>query len=219
MKSAFRILIVLALIMTSYQTLFADELNTDKKWYAKFGVGYAEQVENYDEVNVGATEWDFEGGGNYTIAAGYGADYWAVEGEIAYKILDIDNRVMKATGTETNFEGNQDQIAFMVNVFFYPKPEWTISPYLGAGLGYTSVSWNDIRIPGSNSYLDDSDTVFTYQLIVGASYRISPRFFLEIDYRYFVPDSVEIVSRPGGTVGKLDDQALNIIGLALKFKF
>lgn len=218
MKNAVRILVVLTFVITSSQYVFAGESSTNN-WYTRFGIGYAEQIDNYNEENVGTTEWEFDGGPNFTVSAGYGANFWAVEGEVSYKKMDIDSRIFKPTGTRSNYEGDQDQIAFMLNGFWYPKPEWMVSPYLGAGLGVTRISWNDIRFPGSGSVLDDTDTVFTYQLIVGASYAVSPQLSLEIDYRYFAPDDADIVSAPAGTVGKLADQELNIFGLAVKYKF
>lgn len=218
MKNAIRILAVLTFVITLSQTVFAGESSTNKNWHTRFGIGYTEQIDNYDEVNVGQTEWEFDGGPNFNVSAGYDANFWAVEVEASYKKMDMDSRISKLTGTRLNFEGDQDQIAFMLNGFWYPKPDWTVSPYLGAGLGVTKISWNDIRVSGSSTVLDDSDIVFTYQLIIGASYEVSPQLFLEIDYRYFAPDDAEILSSTG-TTGKLDNQELNIFGLGVKYKF
>lgn len=219
MKKVFCFFAIFTIVIASSQALFAEEYNINKNLYTRFGIGYADQVDNYDEINIGKTEWEFDSSPNFTISAGYDTNFWALESEISYKKMDIDSRISKTTGSRLNYEGDQDQIAFMLNFFWYPKLDWTVSPYLGAGLGVTRISWNDIRVPGSDSVLDDSDTVFTYQLIIGASYEISSRLLFEIDYRYFAPNDVKIVSMPSKVIGKLDSQELNIWGLAIKYKY
>lgn len=218
MKNAIRLLVVSTFVITSSQAVFAGESNTDKNWYTRLGIGYADQIDNYNEENIGVTEWEFDGGHNSTISAGYCARFWAVEGEVSYKQMDMDSRVSKATGNRSNYEGDQDQLAVMINGFWHPKPDWTVSPYLGAGLGVTRISWNEVKFPGATTTLDDTDIVFTYQLVIGASYEVSPQLSLEIDYKYFAPDDAEIADSHG-VVGRLADQELNIFGLAVKYKF
>lgn len=94
-------------------------------------------------------------------------------------------------------------------------PDWEISPYVGLGIGSTTISWNDVRPPGGSA-IDDSDVVFSYQLIAGASYKINPHFTVTADYRYFVPGDIEMDMN--GVESKLNNQELNIVGLSLRFK-
>ena len=218
MKSILKCLAVVIFLTSLSHTVFADESSDKKNWYGKFGIGYVEQINDYNEVNIGRTKWDFDSGHNFSISAGYADNYWALEGELAYRSMDMDSRILKSDGSRDDYIGDQTQIALMLNGYLYPQLNWLISPYVGIGFGATKISWNDIKVSGSNSKLDDSDTVFTRQFIVGASYKITPHIILEADYRYYVPDAVEIVESSSGVVGKLDNQELNIIGIFIKYK-
>ena len=132
--------------------------------------------------------------------------------------MDANTDFFKTSGTSLNLEGDQSQLAVMFNGFWYPYPNWKMSPYLGAGLGFTKISWNNIRSTDVSGILDDSDNVFTYQLIIGGSYKISSQLSLDVDYRYFAPGDIEIAD-DSGILGKFDNQELNIFALAIKYKF
>jgi len=215
MKRVLQILAVLFFLMSSGSTVFADETVKKLTWYGRVSMGYAAQMKKYVEVNRGETEWDFESGMNYGVAAGYTTSYFALEAEFGYRKLDIVRRINTGGGS-VGYTGDQTQVSLMMNTYFIPKPEWKISPYVGLGMGTTTISWNNVRAPGTPS-IDDRDTVFTYQLIAGASYVINPQFTLVADYRYFVPGDIEL-DLTGGVNGKLTNQELNIIGVALRFK-
>jgi opacity protein-like surface antigen len=215
MEAVMKHVLILFLLASSNPSVFADEAVKKLSWYGRVSMGYAAQMKKYVEVNMGETEWDFESGMNYGVAAGYTVSYFALEGEFAYRKLDIVRRINRSGGS-VGYTGDQTQVSIMMNTYFIPKPDWEISPYLGLGIGTTTISWNDVRAPGGSS-IDDSDTVFTYQLIAGASYKINPQFTLVADYRYFVPGDIEIDIN-GRTDGKLVNQELNIISMALRFK-
>jgi opacity protein-like surface antigen len=218
MKNVIKVFTVLIFVISSRHVVLAEESITKKNWYGRFGMGYAQQIDNYNEVNGGQSAWEFDGGPNFTISTGYDANFWALEGELAYRKMDIGNRISKRKGRRLSYTGDQSQISLMLNGYLYPKSDWTISPYLGIGFGVTKISWNNIRYPRSSSFFDDSDNVFTYQLIIGVSHKITSQLVLEADYRYFVPNDVEITSS-AGAVGKLDNQELNIFGVSIKYKF
>jgi opacity protein-like surface antigen len=217
MKKVVSFLIVCIILAASGYTAHAEKLGKARLWYGKFGMGYVEQVKNYSEVNVGETEWHFDHGFNFNVAVGISLDYLALEGEVSYKKMDIDRRINTNRSPGVRYTGDQTHIAMMANAYLIPKPEWIISPYLGLGIGNAIISWNDIRAPGSSSAIDDTDVVFAYQFIVGASYDITEFFTLQADYRYFVPSDAEI-ELSDGTAGKFTDQELNIFNIFLKFK-
>lgn len=216
MKYVLTILTVLLLFASSGSRVFADQLVTPITWYGRVSLGYAEQVNEYVEMNRGDSKWDFDGGINYAVAAGYVIPYFALEGEFAYSKLDIRRRMNTDRSPDVRYTGDQTQVSIMLNGYFIPKPEWKISPHIGLGIGATIISWNDVRIPGGSSVTDDADTVFTYQLIAGASYKINPQFTVVADYRYFVPGDIELDMDEAES--KLNNQELQIVGVSLRFK-
>ena len=216
MKYVLMIITALILLASSISAVLAEGKVTPISWYGRVSMGFAAQTKKYIEVNGGQTEWDFKSGINYSVAAGYTVPYFALEGEFGYRKLDIARKINTDGSPSTRYTGDQTQVSIMLNSYFIPKPEWKISPYIGLGVGTTSISWNDVRSPAGSSVTDDSDTVFTYQLIAGASYKINPQFTLVADYRYFVPGDLEI--EVNGAESKLNNQELNIFNVALQFK-
>jgi opacity protein-like surface antigen len=216
MKYVLTIITALVLLAASSYPVFAGNTVTPISWYGRVSIGSAAQVKKYIEVNGGQAEWDFKSGINYTVAAGYTVPYFALEGEFGYRKLDIARQINTDGSPSTRYTGDQTQVSIMLNAYVIPKPEWKISPYVGLGIGTTTISWNDVRSPAGSSVTDDSNTVFTYQLIAGASYKINPQLTLAADYRYFVPQDLEI--EVNGVESKLNNQELNIFGLSLRFK-
>ena len=205
-------------LITSIQNASAGVTRTNNGWYARLGIGYADQIDSSDFVGFGETI-TFNSGTNLTISAGQSFNHWGVEGEVSYKQMDANLAGTKGMPGGMALEGDQTQQAVMVNGFWYPRPDLNVSPYLGVGLGFTTISWDNIRDAGGGSTtLDANDNVFTYQLILGGSFKINPQLYLEVDYRLFAPSDIE-VSNNLGTVAKVDGQELHIFALAIKYRF
>jgi opacity protein-like surface antigen len=174
------------------------------------------QPDEYNETNFGSTEWEFDDGTNFSFAYGSSLkETFRLEGEFSYlRQLDFKNRIFIPTGTQQSGSGDQTQVSLMFNGIWQIMPEWKVSPFLGGGIGFTKISWNDVN-PGA---LDDSDTVFTYQIFVGGSVRITNNLFIEGTYYYVKPDDVDITDINGIT-GKLDNQQLNIFTFGIRYNF
>ncbi|MDO3377331.1 outer membrane protein [Geoalkalibacter halelectricus] len=152
----------------------------------------------YLSVHVGAT-WlddadnDFKGfpltfkseyDTGYTVgaAAGYDFNMWRAEFEIAYRQNDVDK--IKIPGETFNGGGDTSALSFMVNGYFDIHNQSAFTPYLGAGIGLARVSANDWKAEGEK-IVDDSDTVFAYQLGAGVGWEFMPNLTLDLGYRYF----------------------------------
>jgi len=65
--------------------------------------------------------------------------------------------------------------------------------------------------------LDESDTVFAYQMMVGAGYALTKQISLEVEYRYFGTQDPEFDDGLGGTVeAEVSDHNL-LVGLRILF--
>ena len=181
--------------------------------YITAGFGLALPEDRYNEVNYGLSQWEFDESAHLSFAFGGNLKAVRLEGELSYRKLDFEGRTSLPSGAQQNLGGDQTQIQIMFNGVYQIMPRWRISPFIGAGVGFTRVSWNDV-----NGIIDDSDLVFTYQGLAGISVRISEKFFMEGKYYYVVPDDVSISDKLGIT-GKLDNQELNIIVLGIRCNF
>jgi hypothetical protein len=74
-------------------------------------------------------------------------------------------------------------MSLMANVYYDFNRDGMFSPYLGAGIGFSSV---DVTFnPSGVGIIDDDDTAFAYQVKVGATLNFSDRWeaFAEYGWR------------------------------------
>jgi len=134
--------------------------------------------------------------------------FFAVELEYFYLKHDID----RSAGTSVTVEsGDATLNNFMVN-FLVRYPEGRIHPYLGLGLGVSSVDVSGTRtVLGAAQPLDDSDTSLAYQILLGVNVEINKNWSADVTYRWFGTDP-EI---HGGDV----DYSTNMLTVGVNYHF
>lgn len=146
-------------------------------------VGVIDETVNFDAgINTGAT-------------GGYDFGIIRLEGELSYKhneMSGIKNNNI-ASDSYRNIDGKVGVLATMFNVFLDLSNDTPVTPYFGGGIGaatiYLSDSYASINgAPRTLVYSESDDTVFAYQLGVGAEIALRPRYSLDIGYRYFATD-------------------------------
>ncbi len=110
-----------------------------------------------------------------------------LEGEITYRNNDFD-RVRDIEGS-IPLGGDISSWSLMFNGFYDFVNPGPFTPYLGGGIGFARIK-ADANFLGIN-VIDDSDTVFAWQLGGGVSYALNPQMALVLDYRYFATDDPE----------------------------
>ncbi|MGB0498540.1 MAG: outer membrane protein, partial [Rubricella sp.] len=81
-------------------------------------------------------------------------------------------------------DGDVSIVYGMVNGWIEIPTEGPITPFVGGGIGYASLSIDTAFTLGSNNGIDSSDTVFAYQIGAGATYALSETNMLAVRYRY-----------------------------------
>lgn len=105
---------------------------------------------------------------------------------------DRQEEVREAAKGEKRIDGGVSAFAFMVNAYYDLNPDGKLVPYVGAGLGVLNVSTDaeSAEAPADGTVLiDDSDSVFGYQVGAGLGYKIDvpgggSDVTLSFDYRY-----------------------------------
>lgn len=108
-----------------------------------------------------------------------------VEGELAYRQNDIDNvGGFPVTGEMTS-------LALMANLFYDFGDGSGFTPYIGIGLGAAAVTMESVDLFN----VDDSDTTFALQFMLGGSFPISENLLMTVELRAFgaVPQFVDII--------------------------
>jgi len=169
-------IIAASAILALPSTGFAQ--GTPSGFYLTLGGGFNRP--NNSELNGGGLDaelsydngWAASGAVGYALPGGF-----RVELELAYRANDTDTfGGLTAGGDSTVWSG-------LVNVVYELATGTPFSPYAGIGVGAARVGL-DAR-PVALTSIDDRDTRFAYQGLLGVSYAAGPQLRLWLDYRYF----------------------------------
>ena len=171
--------------------------------------------------NVGRGEAEFDTGwaGFLTLGWGFGNGF-RVELEGGYRSNELGaltGPVTAVTGRATG--GTQTQWSGMLNALYDMNLgiSW-LYPYIGVGVGYAQVNWDDVRT-ANGQRIDGNSGQFAYQGIVGVSVPVGVQgLSLTADYRYFATLDPEFTL--AGTNNKVDSENRNhtfTIGLRYAF--
>ena len=171
---------------------------------------------------------DFDGGPAWSLQGGYDFGGPRLELELTHRNNDVDG-----FGREGGpGKGDISADSAMVNLLydFDVNPRYT--PYVGVGLGWTSVEANGIRkdivVPNRTGLVDGDDTVFSYQLIAGITYQTSRQLGVTLAYSYLNAGEPEfdygVSCTPAGTACVYsstlkEDYTAQTLSLGLRWKF
>ncbi len=164
-----------------------------KLWYVAIGAGGAW----YQDV-------DFGTGANASMSPGFTLNgafgryiddirVIRLEGEVLYDRSNIgDLSGVSASGTVSNG-------AVMFNAIYDIRFDSPWVPYLGGGLGYAIVDFDNFS-SGGVTLLDDSAAAFAWQFKGGVAYEFSPSWVINVGYRYYQTDNLEFTDPTGARV-------------------
>lgn len=143
--------------------------------------------------NVGdQAEASFDTGYVMSGAGGYAFDNGLrIEGELSYRQADMDQIKVPGVG-QGKVNSDVWALTGLANVFYDIKTGTPVTPYVGGGVGISSV--NIERGTSSNGTLlwtKDDDTVFAYQAAVGVGLAAGKNVIVDIGYRYFGTQDVQ----------------------------
>tara|TARA_Y100000294_G_scaffold82593_1_gene77565 strand:+ start:684 stop:1655 length:972 start_codon:yes stop_codon:yes gene_type:complete len=141
----------------------------------------------------------------YDFANNFRADF-----ELAYRKNDIQNISVTISGISAagNLYGKITALSYMLNGYYDFDLKGPLKPYLGAGAGLASVEGI------SDSFSDLSDTVFSYQLMAGLKYPLSPRMSVVGEYKFFNTSTMHF--KRGNVSGDYFSHDI-LLGIAYRF--
>jgi OOP family OmpA-OmpF porin len=159
-------------------------------WYGRADAGYSVDgnVEAFD------FEFDLEDDWMADVALGYAfQNGFRTDAELSWRNNEVDL-----------FDEDAEVLAGMFNVFYDFNRGGRFQPYIGAGVGYGQLDFDD---------LDDSG--LAYQAMAGVGIAVSERATIDVGYRYFVMDDLEL-DLDGPTDVSYEHQAVTV-GLRWQF--
>jgi opacity protein-like surface antigen len=120
-------------------------------------------------------------GGGYQFT-----DWFALEGELGI----YENRIDSITGASSLHDAYFGNAPFLVNAKLLLPTHCPLSPYLGAGVGFSTSFFSIDHLDIGNVSLHGSaaDVVFAWQAFAGLRYAINEHLMLCVEYRFFEAD-------------------------------
>lgn len=191
--------------------LFAASVSAqDAGPYVGLGVGLVE-APSTTVTDVASRSVKFDRGLMGSLAFGY--DYgsnWRSEIELSRRTNDLD------TVAGTNAAGKMQATSLMLNALYDFDINSPVTPYLGAGLGYSQVKLKNASPFGASS-INDSDRALAYQGIAGLSFAVTEAVDLFADYRYFATRNLDM-NTAAGTAASFDASTHSVMA-GLRFNF
>jgi OOP family OmpA-OmpF porin len=136
-------------------------------WYGRIDVGYTVD----GEIELDDTDFDLEDDWMADVGVGYGfMGGFRAEGELAYRNNDIDL-----------ISDEVEVWSLMANLFYDFNRGGRFQPYLGAGVGFAQLET-----------LGEDEDSWGWQGLAGVGIELSDRATLDIGYRYFVLEDLQL---------------------------
>ncbi len=170
----------------------------------------------------------------------FGPLYARYELEFAYREHGLDSLTIKNDGglgelIDTTFgtsfgslnglsgsvPGEVQSASFMYNIWVDIDTKTPFLPYIGGGIGVSSIWIDDVKLSDPElvvTLVDDQDTVFAYQLGAGLGYRLTPWLMLSLDYRWFETIDPEFEFELTGNDFESEFRTHNV-GVSLRYQF
>lgn len=209
MKKSIFAIILMAISSVSY----AEGEFSSLKPYVSLNIG-ASFLDDTEVQDLPSNTIDFDGDVSFGGAVGVHLDPVRLEFEITHRNHDIDSiNVASLGGLALPISGDVDFTTIMFNVLYDFHPEFLPEPmgfYVGGGIG---ISLFDVELKAAGASASDDDSVFSYQLLLGTSYKINEKTMLTLQYRLLLTDEPDI----GGS--DLDELIMHGIEFGVRFNF
>lgn len=189
----FAVIFACLLAMPSFANEYIEEYDTYDTYDSYSSYDTYEPVvtsshrDNYVGLRIHKNEriafkYDIHNGGNSTIRK----DNWGLGAVIGNRLSDFakiefETSYTGANQTKRSTDYDFDVWSNMLNFYLFQEYAGAIAPYVGVGIGFTTI-WGDVDAP----YGKMSDTVFdlSYQAMLGINFALNDRIDLNLGVKY-----------------------------------
>lgn len=215
LRSALHVLGVgLLLLALPTEVSAADESEDDSKAVSVYleYIGGVSFVDNQDVEGADASGAGLSGSADlsvgYVVGASVGVrflEYFRGEIQITYNKTDVDN--LSVQGEPSTAKGGLSMLAIMANGYVDWALDFGITPYLGAGIGWGKADFSARNRSGPNqTEIDDTDSVFVWNVMVGATVPIGQNLEFSLGYRYLASEDLRLAGRVGTEPRRFDSE-------------
>jgi opacity protein-like surface antigen len=190
---------LLILVVVPIMLFITSPAQADGGWYTGINGGANFQGDQESTGPNRVLDLDFDTGGFFSGQLGYKfrgnrMGRFRTEAEFSYRKNDVDEIVFN--GVNRIGSGDERVLAGLINLLYDINAHSDrFIPFVGAGIGLANINADVAYSPGA--FIDDDDTTFAYQFMVGAELRLTDEISIIGDARYFALDDPEL-TRFGG---------------------
>jgi opacity protein-like surface antigen len=159
----------------------------------------------------------------YYVGAALGSnllDFFRAEVRIDFRGSEVSR--MSVQGEASSTDGDVRLFSVMANGYFDLDLDSKVTPWVGAGIGWGRVELDAQNKDGADQLdVSDTDSVFVYNFMAGATYEISKITDVSLGYRYVATEDITFQSSIGDSrTQKMDyEYDSHEIFLGLRFNF
>jgi opacity protein-like surface antigen len=185
---------------SSFMTEKPDPPDRKNPWYGGFGIGISSTNLNGTSKVAGMNvsginipfnlDIDTKNQTSFNAFVGRKFSNFRAEGEVLYTNNALKNGTLPLPSLSApmnissgDLNGNVSNLAIMLNGYYDITTGSAFKPFLGVGIGYSSTNLN-ASTPTTNVALKGSSSGLVYQVKVGASYSVSEKTDLYLQYRH-----------------------------------
>lgn len=156
-------------------------------WYAAFRGGITNSNLNDIDDSISKTAGvDFDNVWMMSGAVGYRYSYFRAELEYTYREDHDETSPLGLSGTEFGAQN------LMLNGYFDFLPNYVISPYISAGIGWAQVSMDTFSYNYGNTIVESNESDnFAWSLGAGMTVRVNKCLNIDAGYRYIDMGDIE----------------------------
>jgi opacity protein-like surface antigen len=172
---------------------------------------FNDRVEYDPSINIGGS-------------GGFDFGFLRIEGELAYKNGEMSSITEQISNVKyADVDGRVGVSSIMCNAFLDLRNPSPVTPYIGGGIGFATLSLNDTY--GTNSstgyrtrlYEADDISVFAYQVGAGLEIALTNMLSVDLGYRYFGTAKAKF-NKNTSTATELKFESHNVsVGFRVKF--
>jgi len=164
--------------------LVSAEAQADTLYFAVQAGFSTQPTSDNEDPNDPTNNFELNTQAGVNAAFAVGAKFGSLRAEVeAVYRYNPNDKFVDASGP-VGADGSLSMLNIFLNGYYEMDLFGVVTPYVGVGVGYGTVSLNLKELDGT-LVVDDNDTVYSYQLIAGAAFNLTENWSLTGEYRYF----------------------------------
>ena len=205
------------IISATVYILYSSASIADDSFYVSGKIGKA-VTNTYTETNLGAVEFDFDNGTDYSLSIGKNINRYSFEFEYSKRTLNANSRTIISSNATEKLKGKQIQEEAFINAYYYPLLKSTYSLHFGVGLGLTIIKWSNVESAVFTGSINSVDYVHSYKGMLGATIKLTDNVDFQTSFEYLIIDDINLLASDGSS-GKMNNQDIQKINIGIKYKF